>query len=95
MTTAYLLIEGLHDFCRQIRLGCQLFHGGTDATMPQDEGWRFLQVGKHLERAGMTARILAARAINLMFPTSSRARKKCIAGTASSDPFRRMRRTCA
>jgi uncharacterized alpha-E superfamily protein len=61
VTTAYLLIEGLHDFCRQIRLGCQLFHGVTDATMPQDEGWRFLQVGKYLERAGMTARILAAR----------------------------------
>ncbi|HTE86324.1 MAG TPA: alpha-E domain-containing protein [Dehalococcoidia bacterium] len=61
VTTAYLLIEGLHDFCRQIRLGCQLFHGVTDATMPQDEAWRFLQVGKHLERAGMTARILAAR----------------------------------
>jgi len=61
VTTAYLLIEGLHDFCRQIRLGCQLFHGVTDATMPQDEAWHFLQVGKYLERAGMTARILAAR----------------------------------
>jgi uncharacterized alpha-E superfamily protein len=61
LTAAYLLIEGLYDFCRQIRLNCQLFHGVTDATMPQDEGWRFMQVGRNLERAGMTARILAAR----------------------------------
>ena len=65
-TTAYLLIEGMHDFCRQIRLGSQLFQGVTDATMPYDEAWHFLQVGKYLERAGTTARILAARAPELM-----------------------------
>jgi uncharacterized alpha-E superfamily protein len=60
-TTAYLLIEGMHDFCREIRLGSQLFQGVTDATMPYDEAWHFLQAGKFLERAGTTARILAAR----------------------------------
>jgi uncharacterized alpha-E superfamily protein len=61
VTSAYLLIEGVHDFCRRIRLSCQLFQGVTDATMPHDEAWRFLQVGKYLERAGLTARVLAAR----------------------------------
>ncbi len=61
VTSAYLLIEGLHDFCRQIRLASQLFQGVTDATMPRDEGWRFLISGRYLERAGMTARILEAR----------------------------------
>lgn len=61
VTTAYLLIEGMHDFCRQIRLCSQLFQGVTDATMPHDEAWHFLQAGKFLERAGTTARILAAR----------------------------------
>lgn len=60
VTAAYLLIEGMHDFCRQIRLGSQLFQGVTDATMPYDEAWRFLQTGKHLERAGTTSRILVA-----------------------------------
>jgi uncharacterized alpha-E superfamily protein len=64
-TTAYLLIEGVHDFCRQIRLGSALFQGVTDATMPYDEAWHFLQVGKHLERAAMTARILDARSGDL------------------------------
>lgn len=61
VTSAYLLLDGVHDFCRQIRLGAQLFHGVTDETMPQDEAWHFLQAGKYLERAEMTARILAAR----------------------------------
>jgi len=61
VTSAYLLIDGLHDFCRQIRIASQLFQGVTDATMPRDEGWHFLQSGRYLERAGMTARILDAR----------------------------------
>ena len=68
VTTTYLLIEGLHEFCRQIRIGCQLFHGVTDATMPYDEAWRFLQVGKYLERASMTARILTARSSQFDVP---------------------------
>ena len=68
VTTAYLLIEGVHEFCRQIRLGSQLFHGVTDATMPYDEAWRFVQVGKYLERAEMTARILAVRGPELQAP---------------------------
>ncbi len=61
VTSAYLLIEGLHDFCRQIRLASQLFQGVTDATMPRDEAWYFLVAGRYLERAGMTARILDSR----------------------------------
>lgn len=65
VTTAYLLIQGMHEFCRQIRLASQLFQGVTDATMPYDEAWHFLQVGKYLERAGTTARILAARGAEL------------------------------
>ena len=65
VTAAYLLLDGVHEFCRQIRLGSQLFHGVTDATMPYDEAWHFLQVGKYLERADMTARILDARGAEL------------------------------
>ncbi len=65
VTPSLLLIDGIHDFCRQIRLASQLFQGVTDATMPHDEPWHFLQTGIHLERAGMTARILASRAGHL------------------------------
>ncbi len=34
------------------------FHGTTDATLTHGEGWNFLQVGKYLERADSTSRIL-------------------------------------
>lgn len=64
-TTAYLLIEGMHDFCQEIRLASQLFQGVTDATMSYDEAWHFLQAGKFLERAGTTVRILSARSSEL------------------------------
>jgi uncharacterized alpha-E superfamily protein len=35
-----------------------LFQGIADATMAHDEGWDFLQLGKFLERADRTSRIL-------------------------------------
>jgi uncharacterized alpha-E superfamily protein len=38
----------------------QGFAGMSDATMNHGEGWSFLQVGRYLERAYMTARILEA-----------------------------------
>jgi uncharacterized alpha-E superfamily protein len=38
--------------------GCHLFQGIADATMAHDEGWDFLQLGKFLERADRTSRIL-------------------------------------
>ena len=38
----------------------QAFGGMSDATMSHGEGWNFLQVGRFVERAYMTARILEA-----------------------------------
>ncbi|MBU6303483.1 MAG: alpha-E domain-containing protein [Verrucomicrobia bacterium] len=35
-----------------------LFQGLTDATIVHDEGWQFMQIGKFLERADKTSRIL-------------------------------------
>ncbi len=36
---------------RQVREGSYRFKGVTDATMSHDEGWHFIQLGKHIERA--------------------------------------------
>lgn len=36
------------------------FQGITDTTMSHGEGWQFIQVGRFLERAGATARLLEA-----------------------------------
>ncbi len=35
-----------------------LFQGVTDSTMNHGEGWQFIQVGRFIERASATARLL-------------------------------------
>ncbi|MBV9927392.1 MAG: alpha-E domain-containing protein [Acidobacteria bacterium] len=47
-----------HEFFRSVKEGAHLFQGITDATMNHGEGWQFIQVGRHLERAGVTATLL-------------------------------------
>jgi uncharacterized alpha-E superfamily protein len=49
---------GPHRFCNAIKFGAHRFHGVADDTLPHDEGWQFLQAGRALERAEMTARIV-------------------------------------
>ncbi|MFO7630587.1 MAG: alpha-E domain-containing protein [Prochlorococcaceae cyanobacterium] len=43
---------------REIRRGCQLFYGITDATLSRDLSWQFSRLGRLLERADKTTRIL-------------------------------------
>jgi uncharacterized alpha-E superfamily protein len=49
---------GPHRFCDLVKFGSHRFHGVADATLPHDEGWRFLQIGRFLERAEMTTRLV-------------------------------------
>jgi uncharacterized alpha-E superfamily protein len=53
-----LFQSSTYEFYKWIVEGCQLFHGIADATMGRDEGWEFIQLGKFLERADRTSRIL-------------------------------------
>lgn len=46
------------DFYRSLVDSLHSFQGITDATMTHGEGWQFLQVGKFLERADSTSRVL-------------------------------------
>jgi uncharacterized alpha-E superfamily protein len=48
-------------FLRYVRERAALFSGLADATMSHDHAWRFLVLGRSLERADMTARLLQAR----------------------------------
>ncbi len=50
--------EGPSSFLRSVRDTAQAFGGIVDATVVHDDEWHFLQVGRYLERAAMTARIL-------------------------------------
>ena len=55
-----VLREGPSKFLRRVRDSIQAFAGMSDATLTHGDGWNFLQVGRFLERAYMTARILEA-----------------------------------
>jgi uncharacterized alpha-E superfamily protein len=47
-----------HEFYQAVESGSCLFQGVCDATLDHDEGWHFIQLGKYLERASKTLRIL-------------------------------------
>jgi uncharacterized alpha-E superfamily protein len=53
--------ESPHDFCQEVQLGVLLFHGVCEATMTHDEGWHFIQLGRHLERADTILRVLDSK----------------------------------
>ena len=46
------------EFFNQVKLASHLFLGLTDATMTHGEGWHFSRLGRMLERADKTSRIL-------------------------------------
>lgn len=51
-------IVDLQDFFKHIQQANQLFNGQAETAMSQGEGWHFSRVGRLLERADKTARIL-------------------------------------
>jgi uncharacterized alpha-E superfamily protein len=72
--------EGPSKFLRRVRDWMQAFGGMSDATMTHGEGWNFLQVGRFLERAYMTARVLEALEVeNEPWAESQRLLEMCCA----------------
>lgn len=51
-------LESLHNFFSSVKLSSHLFTGITDATMTHGEAWHFCRLGRKLERADKTSRIL-------------------------------------
>jgi uncharacterized alpha-E superfamily protein len=58
--------ERMLDAFREIRMGCHLFFGVTDATMTHNEAWHFMRLGRTLERADKTSRILDVKYFMLL-----------------------------
>ena len=56
------------DFYRSLVDSLHGFQGTTDATMTHGEGWQFLQVGKFIERADSTSRVLDLK-YHVLLPT--------------------------
>lgn len=59
-------LDALPDFFAQVKLSSHRFAGVMDATMTHGEGWHFGQVGRLLERADKTARILDVKYFYLL-----------------------------
>ncbi len=55
------LVRQPYEVFRWVRSQCQLLSGVASETMPRDDGYRFLVLGRWLERAEMTCRLLAVR----------------------------------
>ena len=51
-------IADLHSFFTRIKDGSHTFNGITDATMTHGEAWHFMRMGRMIERADKTSRIL-------------------------------------
>lgn len=55
-----------HDYLSEVIKGCQMLSGLLYGTMSHDAGWQFMKLGRDLERADMTTRILDAGASALL-----------------------------
>jgi uncharacterized alpha-E superfamily protein len=44
-----------------VRRACMTIYGTASETMPRDDGWRFMALGRMLERAEMTCRLIDVR----------------------------------
>jgi uncharacterized alpha-E superfamily protein len=51
-------LDNPYDFYEQVRLSGQQFQGITDATMTHGEAWNFCRLGRTMETADKTSRIL-------------------------------------
>ena len=58
--------ERMLDAFREIRMGCHHFAGVTDATMTHNEAWHFMRLGRMLERADKTSRLLDVKYFMLL-----------------------------
>ena len=88
------VLRGPHDFFSQVRDGSQAFQGVMDATMTHAEGYEFMQLGKHLERAEKTVRILDVKyaTVNSMTEGTPEASLQLVAMLKSCSAFEPYRR---
>jgi uncharacterized alpha-E superfamily protein len=67
----------VHQFFAWVRERTALVAGIADATMSRDDSWRFLVLGRSLERADMTARLVATSVITGDVPSWTTLLRSC------------------
>lgn len=60
------VIENPFEICEKIRLGSIMVSGLIEDTMPHEEAWHFFRLGKAVERADKTSRILDVKTYSLL-----------------------------
>jgi uncharacterized alpha-E superfamily protein len=75
------VLRGPHEFFGQVRDGSHAFQGVTHATMTHSDGYQFIHLGKHLERADKSLRILDVKyaALGLLDESSPAAQVQLLA----------------
>jgi len=58
----------LSRFCEFVKQGCQAHTGITEGTFYRDEGWHFYRLGRAIERADQTTRLLDVK-YHLLLPS--------------------------
>ncbi len=66
-----------HQFFAWVRERATLVAGISNSTMTRDDAWRFLVLGRSLERADMTARLVATSAIGASAATWTTLLRSC------------------
>ncbi len=69
MTRANLAEPRIARFCSFIKEACQTHTGITEGTFYRDEGWYFYQLGRWIERADQTTRLLDVK-YHLLLPSA-------------------------
>src|SRR5436190_15919812 len=70
-TAKRLVRASPYEFFKRVITGSHLFQGITDATMTHAEGWDFIRIGKLLERADCTSRILDVK-YHILLPSGEK-----------------------
>jgi uncharacterized alpha-E superfamily protein len=71
MQRANLQQGSLSEVLHGLRMACHMFQGVSDATMSHNEAWHFLRLGRMIERAEKTSRILDVKYFILLPSTRS------------------------
>lgn len=89
------VLRGPYEFFGQVRDSSHAFQGVTHATMTHGEGYEFIQLGKHLERAGTTIRIVDAKyvAVRELVDGSTESSLQLIAMLKSCSAFEAYRKS--
>ncbi len=58
--------DGVYPFCQTIRRSCHLILGLIAQSMRRDEGWQFMRLGRFLERAERSTRLVQTRQADLV-----------------------------